>query len=418
MSFCIENRLNWLYIDINSYFATIEQQINPDLRHKPVAVVPMLSDSTCAIAASYEAKVKGINTGTKIYLAKKLCPKLVCIKAKHDLYVEYHHKIFNEIDRYLHVDHIFSIDEGACRLTGKYCLEEEAVAIARIIKRAIRNNVGDYITCSIGIAPNRYLAKIASNIQKPDGLSVINPSELPDKLGSLKLKLLPGIGTKTEARLIKNGISSVKQLCYLDRARLRALWGNVWGEKVWYLIRGADLPLEETKKSTIGHSKVLGPEEQEAYYARNILIYLTQKTANRLRDKALFTTGILLTVNFNSGKVIKESNKIKLSNDTSTLLKQILKSWDKILGKVDTRTIKVKKIGISFYNLQSESNQLSFDDLHKQRKNQKISGVIDSINKKMGINTVSIGINTKTYKSEQIVAFSHIPNTGNKEAHR
>jgi DNA polymerase-4 len=103
MSFCIENRLNWLYIDINSYFATIEQQINPDLRHKPVAVVPMLSDSTCAIAASYEAKVKGINTGTKIYVAKKLCPKLVCIKAKHDLYVEYHHKIFNEIDRYLHI---------------------------------------------------------------------------------------------------------------------------------------------------------------------------------------------------------------------------------------------------------------------------------------------------------------------------
>ena len=418
MSFCIENRLNWLYIDINSYFATIEQQINPDLRHKPVAVVPMLSDSTCAIAASYEAKVKGINTGTKIYVAKKLCPKLVCIKAKHDLYVEYHHKIFNEIDRYLHVDHIFSIDEGACRLTGKYCLEEEAVAIARIIKRAIRNNVGDYITCSIGIAPNRYLAKIASNMQKPDGLSVINPLELPDKLRSLKLKLLPGIGTKTEAQLIRNGISSVKQLCYLDRARLRALWGNVWGEKVWYLIRGADLPLEETKKSTIGHSKVLGLEEQEAHYARNILIYLTQKTANRLRDKALFTTGILLTVYFNSGKVIKESNKIKLSNDTSTLLKQILKSWDKILGKVDTRTIKVKKIGISFYNLQRESNQLSFDDLHKQRKNQKISGVIDSINKKMGINTVSIGINTKTYKSEQIVAFGHIPNTGNKEAHR
>ena len=80
--------------------------------------------------------------------------------------------------------------------------------------------------------------------------------------------------------------------------------------------------------------------------------------------------------------------------------------------------INFEKNSISFYNLQSESNQLSFDDLHKQRKNQKISGVIDSINKKMGINTVSIGINTKTYKSEQIVAFSHIPNTGNKEAHR
>ena len=418
MSFCIENRLNWLYIDINSYFATIEQQVNHDLRNKPVAIVPLLSDSTCAIAASYEAKLKGINTGTKIYEAKKLCPELICIQARHELYIQYHHKIFNEIDRYLHVDHIFSIDEGACRLTGKYCLLEEALSAARIIKKAIRNNIGDYITCSIGIAPNRYLAKIASNMQKPDGLSVINPTELPDKLYPLNLKSLPGVGAKTKERLIKNGISSIEQLCLLDRSRLKTVWGNVWGEKVWYLIRGADLPLEKVQKSTIGHSKVLGAEEQEAHNARNILISLTQKAASRLRDKALFTTGVLLIVSFNSGRPVKENSRIKLSNDTSTILKQVLKSWDKILGNVDAKKIKVKKIGISFYNLQSESNQLSFDDLTKQKRKQKLSGVIDGINKKMGINTVSIGINTKTYKSEQIVAFGHIPNTGNKEVPR
>jgi DNA polymerase-4 len=219
--------------------------------------VPLLSDSTCAIAASYEAKLKGITAGTRTYQAKKLCPELICVKARHDLYVDYHHKIFKEIDRYLHVDYIFSIDEGACRLTGKYCIQEEAVAIAKILKTSIRDNIGDYITCSIGIAPNRYLAKVASNLIKPDGLSVINPIELPDKLYFLSLKSLPGIGSNTQNRLIKNGISSIKQLCSLDRSRLKTVWGNVWGEKVWYLIRGVDLPLEETKKSTIGHSRVL-----------------------------------------------------------------------------------------------------------------------------------------------------------------
>jgi len=135
MLFCIENQLNWLYIDVNSYFATIEQQVNPDLRNKPVAIVPLLSDSTCAIAVSYKAKLTGVNTGTKIYEAKKLCPELICIQARHELYIQYHHKIFNEIDRYLHVDHIFSIDEGACRLTGKYCLPEEALRVGRIIKK-------------------------------------------------------------------------------------------------------------------------------------------------------------------------------------------------------------------------------------------------------------------------------------------
>ena len=413
MSFCIEHKLNWLYIDINSYFSTIEQQVNPDLRNKPVAVVPMLSDSTCAIAASYEAKLTGINTGTKIYEAKKLCPELICIQARHELYIQYHHKIFNEIDRYLHVDHIFSIDEGACRLTGKYCLKEEALGIAQIIKKAIRNNIGDCITCSIGIAPNRYLAKIASNMQKPDGLSVINPTELPGKLYTLNLKSLPGIGSKTRERLMKNGISSIEQLCLLDRSRLKTVWGNVWGEKVWYLIRGADLPLEKVQKSTIGQSKVLGAEEQEAPNARNILISLMQKATSRLRDKALFTTGLLLIVSFNSGKSVNENSRIKLSNDTSTILRQVLKSWDKVLGNLDPKKTRIKKIGISFYHLQNESKQLSFDDFHKQRKNQKLSGVIDSINKKMGINKVSIGINTKTYKSEQIVAFGHIPKINN-----
>ena len=368
MPFCIENKLNWLYIDINSYFATIEQQVNPDLRNKPVAIVPLLSDSTCAIAASQEAKLKGINTGTRIYQAKKLCPELICIKARHNLYVEYHHKIFNEVDRYLHVDHIFSIDEGACRLTGKYCLEEEGVSIAKIIKKAIRDNVGDYITSSIGIAPNRYLAKIASNMQKPDGLSVINPSELSNKLYSLNLKSLPGIGSKTEERLIKNGITSIKQLCFLDRARLKALWGNVWGEKVWSLIRGADLPLEETRNSTIGHSKVLGSEQQHIQHARNVLINLVQKAASRLRAKELYTTCILLTVGLKSGNSIKESLKIELSSDSSTILKHIIKLWDKIFTNLDIKQIRLKKVGISFYNLQTGSKQLTFEDFSKQKK--------------------------------------------------
>lgn len=94
------------------------------------------------------------------------------------------------------MDHIFSIDEGACKLTGKYCNESDAISIGKIIKKAIKDNVGEYINCSIGVAPNRYLAKIASNMQKPDGLSVITPSALPSRLYPLNLNSLPGVGVK------------------------------------------------------------------------------------------------------------------------------------------------------------------------------------------------------------------------------
>ncbi len=384
MSFCIENKLNWLYIDINSYFATVEQQVDPAIRGKPVAVVSLLSDSTCAIAASQEAKLRGIKTGTKIYQAKKLCPGLICIKARHDLYIEYHHKIFREIDLYLHVDHIFSIDEGACKLTGKYCNKSDAISIGKIIKKAIRDNVGEYISCSIGIAPNRYLAKIASNMQKPDGLSIIAPSELPNRLYPLKLKSLPGVGAKTKDRLIQNGISSIEQLCKPDRAKLKALWGNIWGEKVWYLIRGADLPLEETKKTTIGHSRVLAPELQSPEEAREILITLTLKATKRLRLKGLYTSSMLLSVDLKSRGSIKESVRIELSDDSSLILKHTLKTWDKIIQNQKLKKIKIKKLAISLHNLQKESNQLTFGDFSEQRKRERISRVIDYINKKLG----------------------------------
>ena len=247
--------LNWLYIDINSYFATIEQQVDPTLRNKPVAVVPILADTACAIAASIEAKRKGIKTGTRIYEAKKLCPELICVVANHQLYVQYYQMIFKEIDKYLCVDHIFSIDEGACRLTGKQCEEENALRLAKQIKTALKQKIGDYISCSIGIAPNRYLAKIATNMQKPDGLVVIKPSDIPSKLYQLHLANLPGVGVNTLKRLTTQGITTVKQLYQLDVKLLRQIWGSIWGEKVWYLLRGVDLPIEKTKSTTISHSK-------------------------------------------------------------------------------------------------------------------------------------------------------------------
>jgi DNA polymerase-4 len=409
MSFCIEDKLNWLYIDINSYFATIEQQVDPTIRGKAVAVVPLLSDSTCAIAASHEAKLMGIKAGTKIYQAKKLCPDLICLKARHELYIEYHHRIFKEVDLYLHVDYIFSIDEGACKLTGKYHNESDAISIGRIIKKAIRDNVGEYISCSIGIAPNRYLAKIASNMKKPDGLSVIAPSELPNRLYPLNLQSLPGVGAKTKDRLIQNGISSIEQLCSLDRAKLKTLWGNIWGEKVWYLIRGADLPLEETKKATIGHSQVLAPEQQLSEEARAVLITLVLKGASRLRSKNLYTTRIIIGIDLKYGKSIKESTKIELSDDSSLILKYALKSWDKIILSQKLEKTKIKKLAISLHNLQKESNQLTFGDFNEQRKRQRISRVIDYINKKLGKDSVSIGIVPKRNKTEKIIAFSHIP---------
>ncbi|MGQ0675409.1 MAG: DNA polymerase Y family protein [Rhodospirillales bacterium] len=162
--------LRWLYLDLNSYFASVEQQLDPSIRGRPVAVVPVMSESTCAIAASYEAKAFGIKTGTKIYEAKRRCPDLILRPARHDLYVKFHRKTCEEIDRHIPIAKVCSIDEVACSLIGSERVRANAVDLAQRIKQGIRERVGDYIGCSIGIAPTRFLAKVASDMEKPDGL--------------------------------------------------------------------------------------------------------------------------------------------------------------------------------------------------------------------------------------------------------
>src|SRR5271155_6037003 len=156
--------LRWLYVDFNSYFASVEQQLRPELRGKPIAVVAVETDSTCAIAASYEAKAVGVKTGTMIHEAKRLCPGLICVLARHERYVEFHHGLIEEIERHIPVTAVCSIDEVACRLMDNEISVERSTEIAQSIKRGIAKTIGPYMRCSIGIAPNRYLAKVGTEL--------------------------------------------------------------------------------------------------------------------------------------------------------------------------------------------------------------------------------------------------------------
>ncbi|MDD3021321.1 MAG: impB/mucB/samB family protein, partial [Alphaproteobacteria bacterium] len=282
------NPYKWLFLDLNSYFASVEQQEDPRLRARPVAVVPLLSDSTCAIAASYEAKRYGIKTGTKIYEAKQLCPDLVCVLAHHDKYAEYHHKILGEVIKHTPINKICSIDELSSRLPPNKQNKEAATTLAHRIKSGIREHIGQAITCSVGIAPNAFLAKIATDMQKPDGLVILDHTNFPDRLFELNLTDLPGINTRMEYRLNKSGIRSIEQFYNLPPKHARAVWGSVEGEKFWYKLHGHDLPDQETHKSVIGHSRVLDPELRPPAMAKLVARRLTVKAASRLRRAELY----------------------------------------------------------------------------------------------------------------------------------
>jgi DNA polymerase-4 len=164
-----QDLVQWLFLDLNAFFASCEQQEAPALRGKPIIVVRTLTDSAVAIAASYSAKAHGVKTGTIMREARRLCPDVMPVQANHRLYIEYHERILAAVASCMPVEKVMSIDEMACRLMGIEPQVDVARALALKVKRALHEQVGECLTCSFGIAPNVFLGKVGSDLQKPDG---------------------------------------------------------------------------------------------------------------------------------------------------------------------------------------------------------------------------------------------------------
>ena len=288
--------LRSLFVDFNSYFASVEQQIKPHLRGKPVGVLPVMAQGTCCIAASYEAKAYGIKTGTSVMDAKRLCPEIVFVEAQHAIYVEFHQRAVAAVERIAPVRQVLSIDEMECELTGSWRNRDKAMAIAHDIKREILSTVGSCLRCSIGIAPNTMLAKLASDMQKPDGLVVIEQAELPERLHPLKLQDVQGIGKRMLQRLQVAGIFSMAELCAAPRGVLHSVWGGVAGTEMHDMLRGQWYGPRTTTARSLGHSHVLPPELRNTEGALGVLMRLTQKAAMRLRKQGFYATAMSISV--------------------------------------------------------------------------------------------------------------------------
>jgi DNA polymerase-4 len=291
--------LRSLFVDFNSYFASVEQQVKPHLRGKPVGVLPVMAPTTCCIAASYEAKAFGVKTGTSVQDARRLCPEIVFIEAKHDIYVDFHQRCIAAVERVAPVRQVLSIDEMECELTGSWRQRDKAITIAQNIKKEILSTVGVCLRCSIGIAPNTLLGKLASDMQKPDGLVVIEQDELPGRLHGLKLSDVQGIGKRMLERLQAAGIFSMAELCAAPRDVLHSVWGGVAGSEMHDMLRGQWYGPRATTARSLGHSHVLPPELRNPQGALGVLMRLTQKAAMRLRKQGFYATGMSISLRCN-----------------------------------------------------------------------------------------------------------------------
>ncbi len=320
-------RLNHLFLDFNSYFASCEQHLRPELRGRALGIVAVKAETGCCIAASIEAKKWGVKTGTLVYEARNLCPNILFVEARPREYVKLHETLLEIIERQMHIEAVHSIDELSCRLTGHWQEKAAALELAVQIKRAIRREVGPAIRCSIGLGPNMFLAKTATDMQKPDGLVVLDDTNLPGALHTLELRDLCGIGRHLEERLLRGGIATVAELTAADHRQLRAIWGGVEGERFWAKLRGVDLPLEPARKTHIGHSHVLPPDLRTEPRALATLHRLLQKAAMRLRAKEFFAGELTVSVDYQGGEDWSAAASFDATQDTVELARTLDELW-------------------------------------------------------------------------------------------
>lgn len=393
--------LNWLFVDLNSYFASVEQEINPKLRGRPVGVVPMLAETTVCIAASYEAKKFGVKTGTMVRDARRMCPGMIFVEARHEEYVDYHHKIVEAVESCLPVTSVMSIDEMACRLTGRDQKIENAIELGHEVKKKILK-VGSQLFSSVGIGPNRFLSKVASDMQKPNGLTVIRPEDLPHKLFSLKLRDLPGIGAKMEARLYEKNIRTVEQLLAQNQLGMKTIWGGVNGEVFYQWLLGKDIDTTHEENKSIGHSHVLPPHLRNAEGSYAIAQKLLQKAAVRLRRLNAWCTKLQVSIRYIDQRKWSEYVNMLECQDTLTLQEAFRKIWP---ARIEGAPLKVS---VTLLDLVADRdrNFSFFEDKGRVR----LSHAIDSINMKYGKNTVHFGgTHTHQMSAPTRIAFSKIP---------
>ena len=305
-----------MHIDLNSCFAMVEQQARPLLRGRPIGVTNRLTKNACVVAASYEAKAKGVKVGMTFSDAKVLAPDLIMLETDSPKY-HYVYQILVNIMRSYSPDIVMkSIDEGVINFTGttKTVNQRSLIDIGYEIKRRLKEEIGCWMTCNIGIAPSRFLAKQAASLHKPDGLDVIDHTNLRQTLAGLKLTDLFGIAERNQARLNACGIYTPLQFLNtpVDLLR-RQVFKSVVGEDWYKRLRGYEVDDWQSEVRTVGRQYVLDDMRPSDELLRSRLSYLCETTAMKLRYKGLSARGIYIYLLYDSGDAWYERRMFKSS---------------------------------------------------------------------------------------------------------
>lgn len=371
-----------LFLDMDAFFASCEQQLRPELRNRPIGVVPQLIDSTCILSPSYEAKRLGIKTGIGVRQAQLLCPSIQLVEARPEIYKKIHYQIYDILGEVSPWTKAHSIDEFSVVLSPSEQNEKSAQTITAYIKNRIYHEIGPYNTTSIGFAPNRFLAKVAGEIHKPDGLGIITLHNLEDVLSSLQLTDLPGIARNMEGHLHGMGIYTTRQLFHTSAATLRRQFGFP-GEMWWYRLHGYEIDPINHKRASIGHSHVLAPQWRSPQKAYQVLTRLVHKTGMRLRHEGFYAQDTHLYIGHINAPPHYAHLHTHAYCDTTTAINLAEQLW-----KTRPSTLNpILHLAFTFTGLvKYDSQPISlFRELEKPTR---LSEALDSVNDKYGRDSI------------------------------
>lgn len=380
-----------LYLDFDGFFAAVEQQADPRLRGRPVGVVPFEgTNHTCVIACSKEAKALGLSNVMNIEEARKACPDLILVPQSPDLYRRAHNALLSEIAMVLPVDAIKSIDELTCRLDPDERHDPQDLAMR--IKARIAQNIGPCITCSIGFAANRQLAKIAGKQNKPDGITIWHPDMMPGPLLPLPLEEIPGVGRRMEVRLQRAGIHDMASLLATQPKQMRKLWRNVTGERLWYALHGYDVQTPRSGRGMFGHGRVLPPTHRTPGHAEEFSRLLLVKAARRMRRSGFYAGRIWLWLDLKEDRWFGQ-HWLPIVHDDQACLSALKELWRRARDCLPANA-RIMRIGVTLLDLSPSSQRqldLLLNDDAERRKWERITHAVDNLNNRYGKTIVSLG---------------------------
>lgn len=375
-----------MFIDLNSAFATAEQQAHPSLRGKPMGVTNRISKECCVIAASYEAKALGIKVGMRFSDAKAIYPKFVMLETDAPKYHRVYEKLVRIMKDYSPKTFMKSIDEGVIDFHGMEPVlnGRSLVEIGYEIKQRVKDEIGDWMRINVGIAPNIFLAKQAASWHKPDGLDVIDHTNLVNYYGQMKLTDLTGIAEKYEARLNSYGIFTPLQFLAADEYMLKKRVFNSITGTYWYMrLRGQEIDDYDTKLGSIGRQWVLRNPTSNDDLLRSYLSYLCETTGMKIRFRNVETRGIWVWAVFQNGEFWQAKRMHKSSFYTN---QEVYRRALELFNQRPSGMI-VQSMGITCYKPEpSKRSQLDlFEDVAKK---DWLTKSVDEINDFYGAFTV------------------------------